>query len=183
MTKLAMTLGRSILLTGLALSLASQATAQAQSSDEGLKKTLQGISDKYQASFNQKDAAGVAALFTENGVLIAGVPSDQVQSGRAAIVKFYEGAFKRGVGDLHGTVEEAHSSGDVAWARGSFTEMRPAMQGGTGLELAHGMFGAVYEREGGDYKIVQLTAFFIPTASAQPSVGSSTPPASEKTSK
>jgi uncharacterized protein (TIGR02246 family) len=185
MTKLVLTLTRSIMLTGLAFGLVSQATAQAQSSatDPALQKTLQGISDKYEAAFNSKDAAGIAALYAENGVLIVGVPGDQVHSGRQDLEKFYEGAFKHGVSGLHATVEEVHSSGDVAWARGSFTEMRPAMQGGNGLEQVHGLFGGVYEREGDSYKIVQLTAFLKPMAPAQPAAGSSTPPASENTSK
>jgi uncharacterized protein (TIGR02246 family) len=172
-------------MTELAVGLVSQAAAQAQSSATAqvLKRKFQGISGKYQAAFNNKDAAGVAALFAESGVLIVGVPGNQVYSGRQAVEDFYEGAFKQGSSDLQVTVEDVHSSGEVSWTRGSFTEMRPPMQGGNGLVQVQGLFGSVYEREGDDHKIVQLTVFLKPTAPTQPAVGSNTPPASESTSK
>lgn len=182
MAKLDIAIARSVLLTGLAIGLMTQATAQESkrsASDQAAQSQIEALVGKYEAAFNRKDAAGVAALYAKDGVLMVSLPNNPVSSGRQAIEKMYEGAFKSGVSDLHGKVDEAHATGGVAWARGSFTEMRPAMAQGGAPEHVRGMFGGVYERQGGEYKIRQLTVFFLPSAPAQPAVGSTTPPASE----
>jgi uncharacterized protein (TIGR02246 family) len=176
--------GRSVLLTGLAIGLVTQATAQQSQStptNEAAQKRVEGLIGRYTAAVDNKDAAGVAALFAEDGVLLLAVPNTPLSSGRQAIQKFYEGAFKTGLTDLHTTVDDTHTAGDIAWARGSFDEMRGAMSQGGAPERVHGMWSAVYERAGGDYEIKQLTAFILPSAPAA-AVGSSTPPANEGTS-
>jgi ketosteroid isomerase-like protein len=86
------------------------------------------VAKKWEAAYNRKDAAGVAALYTESAVEVA--PTGIFQ-GRAAIQKRIEDDFKAGGHDLSISVKNIQSSGDVIMASGDWN-------GHYGSQAAHG---------------------------------------------
>ena len=122
-----------------------------------------GLATMQSEAFTNKDAAAVAALFTEDGVLVA---PDGIFSGRQAIEKRYEDTFQRWpftfFNDLRGHLKAIDNA---VW---SFGEWGGTLQGETGPVPVNGHFSAIYVREGDDWKIRMLTLNQTPAPAARP---------------
>ena len=80
------------------------------------KETALALNAKWDAAFNAKDAAAVAASYDQGASVIpAGAP--QV-SGPAAILEFWKGAIAQGITDHKLELIEAIETGDLALQRG-----------------------------------------------------------------
>ncbi len=103
---------------------------------------------KYEKAFNEKNAEALAALFTEDALLVA---PEGLFSGRAAIAKRYAGVFQRSnLTDFFGMRSQLNAIGDELCAVGSWwsllqTERGPLQVGGHWLEI--------YAREADGWKI------------------------------
>jgi ABC transporter substrate binding protein len=73
-----------------------KAMASKQLVDPTVRQAIERMSAIYKECFNKGDAAGVAGIFTKDGVLISQSPEGPVKSGTEAIVHRYEGLFKSG---------------------------------------------------------------------------------------
>jgi len=67
-------------------------------------------------AFNRGDAIGIAAYFTEDGVLMA--PDMPVATGRNAVEAYYQQIFSQYETVLESYYEEVQVSGDLAFGRG-----------------------------------------------------------------
>ena len=100
------------IVTATCLCLSVPATAQD-------KATIQSLSDKFAQAFNTGDAAGVAALYTDEAVILP--PGAEMMKGRTAIQAFWEGAAKQlGNGKLT-TIEVKPLASDRALEIGTFS--------------------------------------------------------------
>ena len=80
------------------------------------KETALALNAKWDAAFNAKDAAAVAASYDSEAAVI---PSGAAQvSGHAAILDFWKGAIAQGITDHKLELIEAIESGDLALQRG-----------------------------------------------------------------
>ena len=80
------------------------------------KETALALNSKWDAAFNAKDAAAVAASYDSEAAVI---PSGAAQvSGSAAILDFWKGAIAQGITDHKLELIEAIESGDLALQRG-----------------------------------------------------------------
>ena len=80
------------------------------------KETALALNSKWDAAFNAKDAAAVAASYDSDAAVI---PSGAAQvSGSAAILDFWKGAIAQGITDHKLELIEAIESGDLALQRG-----------------------------------------------------------------
>ena len=155
-----------VILIGLAMSFAPVAFAQekdtadtriAQQRDlTGDPKALDefsALAAKQEDAFTNKDAAAVAALFTEDGVLLA---PDGVFSGRQAIEKRYEDSFQRWPYTAFNDLRDCYLKAidNAVWY---FGEWRGTLQGETGPVFVNGYFSAIYVREGDAWKMRMLT--------------------------
>jgi ketosteroid isomerase-like protein len=105
----------------------SPALAQ-QQSDQEFMKWLQGTANDYAGKMNAHDEAKVAALYTDDAVLVS--PMGFV-SGKAAIEKGLAMAIKNNVRDFAVTFHEAHVvNADTAWATGNLRQYGLAEQPG-----------------------------------------------------
>jgi ketosteroid isomerase-like protein len=104
-------------------------------------------------AFTNKDAAAVAALFTEDAVLVA---PDGIFSGRQAIEKRYEDTFQRWPFTTFNDPRDCHLKAidNAVW---SFGEWGGTLQGETSPVFVQGYFSAIYVREGDAWKIRMLT--------------------------
>jgi hypothetical protein len=125
-----------IALVGLAISFALPVFAQEKEEvDPKILAAIQANDKAYDDAFNKHDAAGIAALFSENAVLVIrwgggggdSTPSpgdtiDGVFTGRAGVEKRYTALFKlRHFTDHLNTLDQVHTPfATVPWAVGGY---------------------------------------------------------------
>ncbi len=111
------------------------------------------LSQKLDEAYNKNDAAAVAALFTEDAILVA---PDGMFSGRQVIEKRYEDTFQRWpITDFNGRRERRHLNAidNAVWSAGQWAS---TFQSQTGPVFAWGYWSAIYVREGDAWKIRML---------------------------
>jgi len=128
-------------------------SAQAQSATD---PTLNKLAADFVAAFNAKDAAKVAAFYTDDAVLMP--PNVPLVKGRAAIQTYFEGAFKQGLTDLRLSPLESAISGQQAFDAGTSSVQVGAGNpsgllltgvGGGGAVRSAGKYVTVYKRVDG----------------------------------
>ena len=130
--------------------------ASKQSADPTVRQAIERISAIYKECFNKGDAAGVAGIFTKDGVLISQSPEGAVKSGTQAIVQRYEGLFKSGFTKMDTKVGQVAQLGDdvaIAWGEYQFTGR---VQGSA--TKIDGTWSATYVRDTGAWKCRLLNA-------------------------
>jgi uncharacterized protein (TIGR02246 family) len=106
------------------------------------------LGKQYTEAYNRKDAAAVAALFSEDAIRVSA--SGMIQ-GRAAINKAVEDAIQGGGHDLSLRYHVAHVDGNTGWA---IVEYQSQVRGKDGADTpVHGHSTTVYVRDGGNWKI------------------------------
>lgn len=116
-----------------------------------LEQQLEEIGSAYVASFKERNAAGIAALYADGGVHVA------PNGARSDIRQFYDELFKFGFNHQETVLQEARLlSSDIAVARG---EYRISGKAPDGTAIARGGYWtATYKRDAGVWKIVVQTA-------------------------
>ena len=126
------------------------APALAQRNDQQAVQAEEGIRAKWVQAVEKKDPAAIAALFTEDGTLLAANGAPPV-SGRSEIEKAYAGLFKAGFDHVTLTVSQGEMLGEgAAWTQGDFAWTGRG-QNGEVMERK-GRWLAVIVRDGGDWK-------------------------------
>ncbi len=141
---------RLLTVASLAIGFATPALAQEKSAAcDGPQDACQqivSIPKKWEAAFNKKDAAGAAALYAQDAIL---VPEGPIVSGREAIQKFWSAAIQAGFSDAVVNTDQVRVAGDVAWGAGDWRETGPGPNHAT--QPFHGKWGAVFTRDGGTW--------------------------------
>jgi uncharacterized protein (TIGR02246 family) len=135
---------RSLFVSLMLLAMAFPAAAQDP------KQEAENMVKAYEASFNKKDAAGIAALYTKDGIRVTngGVLTD--------IAKFYEGVFQRGIDHVDIKAQSLMPVGeDVILVQGE-THATGKNNKGEPLE-ADFIWSLVNVREGNQMKVRMLT--------------------------
>ena len=102
-----------MVLAGILLCRAQPALGQLTDAD---RKGIQDVTDRFTKAMVSGDAAGVAALYTEDGMLLP--PHEGVVKGRSAIQQ-YVAQFPK-ITAFTARLIEMDGSGDVAYTRGTF---------------------------------------------------------------
>jgi uncharacterized protein (TIGR02246 family) len=144
---------RPILAALLTIGLIAPAFAQ-----QDLRQAADAIGQQYDQNYNSKNAAGMAALYTNDATF---VPPGAVVQGREALEKYYQGRFATGAGGHVTKITEVQPMGDGGYGVGQFAVSVPTPNGGR-REL-HGNLVVIYKHESGGWKIRLLTANIIPT--------------------
>jgi len=82
-------------------------------------KDLTAASDAWQAAYNGGDAAGVAALYSEDGTVMA--PNMEAAKGRKAIEALIKMDMAQNPGKLAVKTVKTETSGELAFATGTYT--------------------------------------------------------------
>jgi uncharacterized protein (TIGR02246 family) len=123
----------------------------------GVPKALDEFGELHQKldeAYNKNDAAAVAALFTEDAVLVA---PDGRFSGRQDIEKRYADTFQRSpISDFNSRRERRHLNAidNAVWSVGQWAS---TLQSQTGPVFAWGYWSAIYVFEGDSWKIRMLS--------------------------
>ena len=146
----------SIILAFTALGLITSASAQ--QIDQNTRQQIERIAAAYVEDWNKHDAAGIAALYTKDGVLVT--PTGAVRSGSQEIEQASQGVMKTFPQHNGETIEQISPLGNDADFR--IGEFHLSGQGQNGPTKLDGRYTAVDVREGGTWKIRLLTAVPIP---------------------
>jgi uncharacterized protein (TIGR02246 family) len=115
-----------------------------------LRQEIQSFGAKYVDYVDKQDAAGVAGLYTKDGILVS---ATGVAAGTQAIEQHYQNLFKMGTEHRQLTLDEVSPLGSEAViGRGEYHVTRQYQKG-----KVDGHWAAVYVREGGTWKIRLLT--------------------------
>jgi uncharacterized protein (TIGR02246 family) len=113
--------------------------------DAHAKAALKEMTPTFQTAFNAGDAAGVAALYAQDGALHP--PNSAPVQGRDNIEAFWATALEAGnTAEL--TTDHVWGMGDAAAETGMYV-----ITGADGSHLDHGHYSLVYTMENGKWKI------------------------------
>ena len=157
-------------IAGLVIGFAVPAFAQQKETvDPQLAEQLGALSKKSGEAFNSNDAAAVAALYTEDAIL---VPDTGPVYGREAIEKYWAGLFNKF--HVSNQADKAASdsphalgtAGNEAWSHG---QLKVTLQGqdGNAFDLT-GNWTEIYRREGDTWKKRLDTFSTTPAPAAAP---------------
>jgi uncharacterized protein (TIGR02246 family) len=134
----------------IAIGLTTSSPAQ-QQVDQNTKQQIQQIIAEYHDAWNNHNAAGIAGLYTKDGIIVSQAPQI-VKHGQQDIVKNYEGAFATVPHHDSATADEIIPLGaDVYMSVGEYHLT------GSSNNKIDGHWTAVYVPEGGKLKIRMLT--------------------------
>ena len=125
------------------------------------------LEKKYDEADNNNDAVALAALFTEDAVI---VPDTGPVNGRQAIEKWYADAFQKWHNSNHLIKADQNSphsigtAGNEAWSNGEWSVTIHGQSGGP-IQLK-GNWSVIDTREGDDWKIRMLTWNTTPAPAA-----------------
>ena len=146
---------RSWIISAIAALSFTTSAASAEQVDQNTRQQIERIVTAYHENWNNHNAAGIAGLYTKDGVLVTQAPK-VVKTGEQEIEQQYENTFKAGITHDRATVDQVSSLGtDTAMSVG---EYHLNGQGQSGPTKIDGHWTAIYVREGGTWKIRLLTA-------------------------
>lgn len=125
--------------------------------------------------YNAGDADGVAALYLEDGVVLA--PGTPAIVGRAAIRDFIASDVAKskaaGLTFNGDAVTDAGVAGDMAWATGTFS-----VTDASGATVDKGKYVTIYRRANGKWPIIRdiWNSDMPPAAASTPATGEAAPP-------
>jgi uncharacterized protein (TIGR02246 family) len=138
----------------MAFAIAAPSFAHDQTEAE---KAVAVVVSTYIEKYNSKDAAGVAALYAEDGIL---VPPGPMVAGRANIEKAWQASFDAGRTGIRYDIKHIKSEGNLVLVVGQFTVKMP--EGGN-LQDRSGNFVNVYQWDGSALKFRVHSFSFMPT--------------------
>jgi uncharacterized protein (TIGR02246 family) len=116
------------------------------------QKAVDGIVATYIDRYNHKDAAGVAALYADDGVL---VPPTSMVTGKANLEKAWQAAFDAGRTNIRYDIKQVQPEGNAVLVVGQFTVAVPEGD-------RSGNFVNVYQWDGDSLKFRVHSFSFFP---------------------
>jgi ketosteroid isomerase-like protein len=135
--------------------------------DPQISEQVNALSKKYDEAVNNNDAAALAALYTEDAVLVTDVG---LRYGRKAVEKWYTDTFQY-LPKNHTSNPDQNSphiigtAGNEVWSAGEWGQIIP-IQDGDPIQMK-GYWGAIIVRDGDDWKFRMLTWNITPAPPAQ----------------
>ena len=102
--------------------------------------------DAFEKQFNQGDAAGIAELYTEDGMLLP-TGSESIQ-GKEAIRNFWQGAINMGIKEAKLDILEVELHGNAAFEVGLYQ-----LKGAGGEVMDHGKYIVIWKQDQGKWKL------------------------------
>jgi uncharacterized protein (TIGR02246 family) len=111
-----------------------------------VRDAIAAENESFMAAFNKGDAAGVAALYTENGQVLP--PNGDFVAGKGAIQMFWQAVMDMGIKGAKLEIVEVEAHGDTAIEVSTFT-----LHGAGGEVLDKGKYIVIWKRVEGQWKL------------------------------
>jgi uncharacterized protein (TIGR02246 family) len=111
-----------------------------------ISNDIRMANDAFEKNFRQGNAAGIAELYTNNGMLLP-AGSDFVQ-GKEAIRDFWQGAMSMGIKEAKLNILEVDLQGNTAIERGQYQ-----LKGAGGEVMDQGKYIVIWKQEQGQWKL------------------------------
>jgi uncharacterized protein (TIGR02246 family) len=116
---------------------------------ENIRNAIISANQTFMDAFRRGDAAGVAALYTEDAKLLP--PDNQMMNGPEAIQSFWQGAMSMGIKEARLETLEVESRVDLAYEIGRY-ELVIQRQGGESI-TGIGKYVVVWKNQDGAWKL------------------------------
>lgn len=117
-------------------------TTQTTNIQNDIRKT----DDVFEKNFNEGNAAGIAELYTNDGMLLP-TGSDFIK-GKEAIRDFWQGAINMGIKEAKLDIVEVEAQGDVVVEMGHYQ-----LKGANSEVLDQGKYIVIWKQEDGQWKL------------------------------
>jgi uncharacterized protein (TIGR02246 family) len=117
-----------------------------QSISTEVRDAIAAANENFMAAFKKGDAAGLAALYTENGQVLP--PNSDFVTGKEAIQAFWQALIDMGIKDLKLKTVEVEGHGDTAIEVSQYT-----IHGEGGQELGKGKYIVIWKQQEGQWKL------------------------------
>jgi uncharacterized protein (TIGR02246 family) len=117
-----------------------------QSTSTEVRDAIAEANENFMAAWKRGDAAGLAALYTENGQVLP--PNSDFVTGREAIQAFWQVLFDMGIKGIKLKTIEVESHGDTAIEVAEYT-----IYGEEGQELDKGKYIVIWKQQEGQWKL------------------------------
>ena len=117
-----------------------------QSTSTEVRDAIAAANENFMAAWKRGDAAGLAALYTENGQVLP--PNSDFVTGKEAIQAFWQALFDMGIKELKLKVVEVEGHGDTAIEVSKYT-----IHGEEGQELGKGKYIVIWKQKEGQWKL------------------------------
>jgi uncharacterized protein (TIGR02246 family) len=111
-----------------------------------IRDAIAVANESFMAAFKRGDAAGLAALYTENGQVMP--PNGDFVAGKGAIQSFWQAVMDMGIQEAKLEIVEVEAHGDTAIEISTFT-----LHGEGGQVLDKGKYVVIWKREEGQWKL------------------------------
>jgi uncharacterized protein (TIGR02246 family) len=111
-----------------------------------VREAIAAAGEAFTSAYNGGDAAGMAALYTEEGQLLP--PNADFMIGREAIQAFWQGVMDAGIASIKIELLEVDDHGDTAIEVSKY-----ALHAQDGTELDAGKFIVIWKRVEGEWKL------------------------------
>lgn len=154
--------GLLLALAGMSAAVASQgrgviAQETSAAGRQDARQAVDAFVTKYLDAYNRKDAAGIAALYMEDGLR---VPPGPITAGKQNIEKAWRAVFDAGYTGLRYDIQQVQAEGNIVWSVGQFTVMAPDESGVP--QERQGNFVNIYQWEGDGLKFRVHSFSFLP---------------------
>jgi uncharacterized protein (TIGR02246 family) len=117
-----------------------------QPNARGIRNAIAAANEDFMAAVKRGDAAGLAALYTENGQVLP--PNGDFVTGKGAIQMFWQAVMDMGIKEAKLEIVEVEGHGDTATEVSTFT-----LHGEGGQVLDRGKYIVIWKGEGGQWKL------------------------------
>ena len=117
-----------------------------QSTLTEIRDAIATANENFMAAFKRGDAAGMAALYTENGQILP--PNGEFVTGKQAVQTFWQALMDMGIKEAKMEIIEVERLGDTAIEVSEFT-----LQGEGGQVLDKGKYIVIWKQEQGQWKL------------------------------
>ena len=118
----------------------------AQQASSELRGAIAAANESFMATFKRGDAAGLAALYTEDGQVLP--PNSDSVTGRQAIQMFWQAVMDMGIKEARLEIGEVEGQADTAIEVSMFSLM-----GEGGQVLDKGKYIVIWKQEDGHWKL------------------------------
>lgn len=116
---------------------------------ENVRESIASVNQNFMNAFSRADAAGLAALYTEDAKLLP--PGSSMMSGKEAIQSFWQGVMDMGIKEAKLDTVDVESQGNLAYEISRFA-LSGEQQGGESIMLT-GKYVVVWKNQDGTWNL------------------------------